>query len=85
MTTQRSRLGLADLFWTSFTAEIHAMPAIELGSMIDAHETDEHPMLATCYALVNESFALDPCQSEFADYIYLVSAQRQQKHAFFQR
>jgi hypothetical protein len=44
MTTQRSRLGLVDLFWTSFTAEIHAMSAIELGPMIDAHETDEHPM-----------------------------------------
>ena len=28
--------------------------------MIDAHETDEHPMLATCYPSVNESFAIDP-------------------------
>jgi hypothetical protein len=51
--------------------------------MIDAHETDEHPKLATCYASLNESFALDPCQSEFADYIYVVSAQRQDKHAVF--
>ena len=61
------------------------MPAIELDPMTAAHETDEHPTLAACYASLNESFALDPCQSEFADYIYLVSAQRQQKHAFFQR
>ena len=60
-------------------------PAIELVPMIDAHETDGHPMLATCNASLYESFALDPCQSEFADYIYVVSAQRQQKHAFFQR
>jgi hypothetical protein len=50
--------------------------------MIDAHETDEHHMLATCYASLNESFALDPCQSEFADYIYVVSSQRQQTRVF---
>jgi hypothetical protein len=53
--------------------------------MIDAHETDEHPKLGTCYASLNDSFALDPCQATFPDYIYVVSAQRPQKHAFFQR